>query len=164
MLGAATLVLGVVSRPLGGWLLRVHPHQVRTAIVVSAAAGCVGTLALASGSPPLALAGACVVGIAAGIPFATAFTGAAALYRTSPATAVGFVNGSGAFTVLALTPLVGIAFSRDAGVAAFVVLAVLWALDGLALPRRVAGEGRLTGVTCPRSNLYERVAPRSVKR
>jgi nitrate/nitrite transporter NarK len=135
-LGAATLVLGIVSRPLGGWLLRVHPTRVRAAIVVSAAAGCAGTLALASGSPVLALAGACVVGLAAGIPFATSFTGAARLYRTSPATAVGFVNGTGAFTVLALTPLVGVAFSRDAGVAAFVVLAALWALGGLALPRR----------------------------
>ncbi len=136
-LGAATLVLGVVSRPLGGWLLRVHPQHVRAAIVASAAVGCAGTLALASGSPALALAGASAVGLAAGIPFATSFTGAAALYRSSPATAVGFVNGAGAFTVLALTPLVGVAFSRDAGVAAFVVLASLWALGGLALPRAV---------------------------
>lgn len=137
-LGAATLTLGVVSRPLGGWLLRVHPHHVRSAIVASAATGCAGTLALASGSPPVALAGACAVGIAAGIPFATSFTGAARRHHTSPATAVGFVNATGAFTVLALTPLVGVAFAEDAGVAAFVVLAVLWALGGLALPRRVA--------------------------
>jgi fucose permease len=137
-LGAATLTLGIVSRPLGGWLLRVHPQHVRAAIVVSAGVGCAGTLALASGSTALALAGACAVGLAAGIPFATSFTGAATLYRTSPATAVGLVNGTGAFTVLALTPLVGVAFSRDAGVAAFVVLAVLWALGGLALPRAAA--------------------------
>jgi nitrate/nitrite transporter NarK len=134
-LGAATLTLGIVSRPLGGWLLRVHPQHVRAAIVVSAGVGCAGTLALASGSAPLALAGACAVGLAAGIPFATSFTGAASLYRTSPATAVGLVNATGAFTVLALTPLVGVAFSRDAGVTAFVALAALWALGGLALPR-----------------------------
>jgi nitrate/nitrite transporter NarK len=134
-LGAATLVLGVVSRPLGGWLLRVHPHRMRAAIVVSAGVGCAGTVALASGSTPLALAGACAVGLAAGIPFATAFTGAAGLYRTSPATAVGLVNATGALTVLVLTPLVGLAFSKDLGVAAFVVLAVLWALGSLAQPR-----------------------------
>jgi MFS family permease len=137
-LGAATLTLGIVSRPLGGWLLRVHPQHVRTAIVVSAGVGCAGTLALASGSAPLALAGACAVGLAAGIPFATSFTGAASLYQASPATAVGLVNGIGAFTVLVLTPVVGAAFSRDAGVAAFVVLAALWALGGLVLPRAVA--------------------------
>ena len=135
VLGAATLVLGVVSRPFGGWLLRVHPQRVRRAIVASAAAGSVGTVVLASGSPALALVGACVVGLAAGVPFATCFTGAAALYRTSPATAVGFVNATGAFTVLTLTPLVGVAFALDAGVAAFVVLGLLWALGGLALPR-----------------------------
>jgi nitrate/nitrite transporter NarK len=134
-LGAATLVLGVVSRPLGGWLLRVHPRRMRSAIVVSAAVGCAGTLALASGSPGLALAGACAVGLAAGIPFATSFTGAAGLYPASPATAVGLVNATGALTVLVLTPLVGLAFSRDAGVAAFFVLAVLWAAGSLALPR-----------------------------
>jgi release factor glutamine methyltransferase len=48
---------------LGGWLLRVHPGHVRVAIVASAAVGCAGTLALASGSPALALAGACAVGL-----------------------------------------------------------------------------------------------------
>ncbi len=42
-LGAATLVLGIVSRPLGGWLLRVHPRRMRAAVTVSAAAGCAGT-------------------------------------------------------------------------------------------------------------------------
>ena len=137
-LGAATLVLGVVSRPFGGWLLRVHPQRVRRAIVASVLAGSVGTIALASGSPALALVGACLVGLAAGVPFATCFTGAAALYRSSPATAVGFVNATGAFTVLTLTPLVGVAFAAGAGVAAFVVLALLWALGGLALPRALA--------------------------
>ncbi len=134
-LGAATLALGVVSRPLGGWLLRTQRARMRLAIVVSAAAGCAGTLALTSGSPALALAGACIVGLAAGIPFATSFTGAAERYGSSPATAVGLVNATGALTVLVLTPLVGLAFAHDAGVAAFVVLAVLWALGGLALPR-----------------------------
>jgi MFS transporter, NNP family, nitrate/nitrite transporter len=136
-LGAATLVLGVVSRPFGGWLLRVHPLRMRAAIVVSAAVGCAGTLALASGSPPLALAGACAVGLAAGIPFATSFTGAASLHPASPATAVGLVNATGALTVLVLTPLVGLAFAHEANVAAFVVLAALWALGSLAVPRAV---------------------------
>ena len=135
VLGAATLVLGVVSRPFGGWLMRVYPDRVRPAIVMSAVAGGAGTLLLASGSPALALLGSCVVGLAAGVPFATCFTGAAALYRSSPATAVGFVNATGAFTVLTLTPLVGVAFATDVGVAAFVVLAALWALGGLAFPR-----------------------------
>jgi hypothetical protein len=133
---AASFGLSVV---VGNWVVTLLE---KTAGLSSAQADVLGTatLVLASGSPPLALAGACAVGLAAGIPFATPFTEAATRYRTSPATAVGFVNGTGAFTVLALTPLVGIAFSRDAGVAAFVVLAVLWALGGLALPRHVAGE------------------------
>ena len=47
---------------------------------------------------------------------------------------MGLVNAAGALTVLVLAPLVGLAFAHDAGVAAFVVLAVLWALSRLALP------------------------------
>jgi nitrate/nitrite transporter NarK len=138
LLGAATLVLGVVSRPFGGWLLRVHPRRMGSAIVASLVAGTAGTLALASGSPTLAAVGACVVGLAAGVPFAFCFTGAAALHRGSPATAIGFVNATGALTVLTLTPLVGLAFANDASVAAFVVLAALWALGTLAVPRSPA--------------------------
>lgn len=135
LIGGATLVLGVVSRPLGGWVLRAHPDHARTAIALSAAVGALGTLALASGSVVLAVVGACVVGLAAGIPFAAAFTGAARLHPRSPATAVGLVNAAGALTVLVGAPLVGLAFQRDAGVAAFVVIAILWAGSAATLLR-----------------------------
>ena len=113
-LGAATLLLGVVSRPLGGWLLRTHPARVRSAIVLSAAAGCAGTLALASGSPALALAGACAVGLAAGIPFATSFTGAATLYPPARRPPSASSTPPVRCTVLVLTPLVGLAFAHGA--------------------------------------------------
>jgi nitrate/nitrite transporter NarK len=135
-IGALTLVLGVVSRPLGGWVLHHAPGRARVAIVAAAAIGAGGTLALTSRTPAVALAGAALVGVAAGIPFATSFTGAARLHPEAPATAVGFVNGTGALTVLVLTPLVGVGFAYDAEVAAFVALAVLWAVGGLVLPRR----------------------------
>jgi nitrate/nitrite transporter NarK len=135
-IGALTLVLGVVSRPLGGWVLHHAPGRARTAIVAAALIGAGGALALTATSPAVALAGAIIVGLAAGIPFATSFTGAARLHPEAPATAVGFVNATGALTVLVLTPLVGVAFARDAEVEAFAALAALWALGGLALPRR----------------------------
>jgi len=47
---------------------------------------------------------------------------------------VGFVNAAGALTVLVGTPLVGAAFARDAGVAAFFVMGGLWVASLLALP------------------------------
>jgi MFS family permease len=133
--GSLTLVLGVVSRPFGGWVLHRHPERVRAAIVVAALLGAVGTLALTVGSPGLAIVGALVVGLVAGISFAPAFTGAAALYPGSPATAIGFVNGFGALTILAGTALAGLAFAADAGVWSFVVLAAVWAASALVAPR-----------------------------
>lgn len=133
-IGALTLVLGVVSRPLGGWILDRYPARVRGAIVLAALAGALGTLSLAAGSAALAVVGAVAVGLVAGISFAPAFTGAAALYPGSPATAIGFVNGFGAFTILAGTALVGVAFATGAGVWAFVVLAAVWAASAVFTP------------------------------
>ncbi len=140
-IGALTLVLGVVSRPLGGWILYQRPQMMHAAVVAAALVGAAGTLALATGSAALAVAGACAIGLAAGISFAPAFTGAARLHPGAPATAVGFVNGMGAFTILVGTALVGAAFSAGAETWAFVALAVLWAASARATtgPRSPAG-------------------------
>jgi nitrate/nitrite transporter NarK len=138
-IAGVTLILGVVSRPLGGWILRAHPERARQAILASAAVGALGALALASGSVALALVGACAVGLAAGIPFAAAFTGAALLHPRSPATAIGLVNAAGALTVVVGAPLAGVAFEHDSGVAAFVVIAALWAASAVPAGRAVSG-------------------------
>ena len=91
-----------------------------------------------SRSPPgrrrLAVVGALVVGLVAGISFAPAFTGAATLYPGSPATAIGFVNGFGALTILVGTALTGLAFAEDVGVWSFGVLGALWAASALVTP------------------------------
>jgi hypothetical protein len=105
----------------------------------SALVGAGGTVALAAGPVPVAIAGAVAVGLAAGIPFAASFTGAAALFSGAPATAVGFVNGAGALTVLVVTPLVGVALAHDLGVEAFIAVAALWAASAAAVPRAFRG-------------------------
>jgi nitrate/nitrite transporter NarK len=140
-IGACTLILGVLSRPLGGWILHERPHLIRPAIVASALGGAIGTLALATGSTPLAVVGTCLIGLASGIPFAAAFTRAARLYPGSPATAIGLVNGVGALTILTGTALTGFAFSRELGIEAFLVMAALWAASAVLA----------TGVPRPRS-------------
>jgi MFS family permease len=126
--GALTLVLGVVTRPFGGWLLRHHPGQIRAAVAASVAAGAAGTACLAVASPlALALAAAAAVGLAAGMPFAFVFTAAARMHPEAPAAAVGFVNGVAALTILAGTPLLGLSFSIPGnGRIGFLVVALLW--------------------------------------
>lgn len=135
-IGALTLLLGIFSRPLGGWILRRRPDLMPTVLGASVAAGAAGTLLLAVAEPlPVALAGAVVVGVAAGIPFAPTFTGAARARPEAPATAVGFVNCAAALVIVIGTPLLGLAFSlTERGRIGFVVVAALWAVVLLVLP------------------------------
>jgi MFS family permease len=147
-IAALTLALGVVTRPLGGWILREHPGRVRLAVALSMVAGAAGTALLAAARPPaVAAAGAALVGLAAGIPFAPSFTGAAVTRPDAPAAAVGFVNGVAAAAILIGTPLLGLAFSLPGGgQAGFAVAAVLWLVPLALLPRpRELGAGAAAG-------------------
>jgi MFS family permease len=135
-IGSLTLVLGIVTRPLGGWILREHPQRARLAVGASLAGGAAGTLLLAVAQPPVVAAlGAALVGIAAGIPFSPSFTGAALLRPDAPAAAVGLVNGAAAGVILAGTPLLGLSFGLPGdGRAGFCVVAALWLATLLVLP------------------------------
>jgi fucose permease len=133
--GSLTLLLGFFTRIAGGALLR-RPDA-RLWVAGSLALGGVGSIAIAT---PLPLAGlvaaSAVVGLAAGIPFAMAFSGAAAARPDAPGAAVGFVNGMAALLIVAGTPLVGLTFSLPGeGRIGFVVLGLLAALASLATSR-----------------------------
>jgi MFS family permease len=136
IVGGLTLLLGIVTRPLGGWILRERPARIRAAVASSLVAGAAGTAALAVAAPlPVAVLGSLLVGLAAGIPFAPAFTGAALARPDAPAAAVGFVNGAASLVVIAGTPLLGLTFSLPGdGRIGFVAVAVAWAASLLALP------------------------------
>jgi MFS family permease len=120
--GGLVLFLGLGSRPLGGRLVD-RPLWIRASFVASA----LGTAALAVASPfGVAVAGAVVVGVAAGIPFAPAFAGAARVRPDAPAAAVGLVNMVAAVTILVGTPLLGLSFSLPGdGRIGFAVVAAL---------------------------------------
>jgi MFS family permease len=135
--GALTLVLVVVSRPLGGWILEAHPQRAPRALAASIVGGAAGTVALIVADPAwLAVTGALLVGIGAGIPFSPAFTGAAAARPDAPAAAVGLVNTAANLVVLVGTPLVGLSFSlAGEGRLGFAALAALW-LAALGVVRR----------------------------
>ena len=136
VVGSLALLLPILSRPLGGWILRAHPEHVRAAVALSLAGGALGSLALVAATPlPLAVAGGLLVGIAAGIPFAPAFLGAAQLRPDSPVAAVGMVNAASGAVVVAGTPLLGWSFSLPgSGRIGFGIVAVLWLGSLLAVP------------------------------
>ena len=147
VIAALTLVLGVASRPLGGWILHTRPGRIRAAVGASLVAGAVGSFALAAAKPPaLTVLGAMAIGVAAGIPFAPAFQGAARLRPDAQAAAVGFVNGAASMVILVGTPLLGLSFSLPGGGrVGFVAVAGLWALGLLLLPSTGALAGELSG-------------------
>lgn len=136
--GSLTLLLGLVTRAVGGLGLRQRPHDTQVWVAGSLLAAAAGTAALVA-APPYAVAvvAAAVIGLAAGIPFAVAFSGAATARPDSPGAAVGFVNAWAALTIVVGTPLVGLAFDAPGeGRIGFAVVAALWALAALATPRR----------------------------
>jgi fucose permease len=133
--GSLTLLLGFFTRVLGGALLRYRsgPRWVAASLFL----GGLGAIVLALPLPLPSLVGAAaVVGLAAGVPFATAFTGAAAARPDAPGAAVGFVNAWASLVIVAGTPLVGLTFSLPGDWRiGFVVLGVCAALAALATPR-----------------------------
>jgi MFS family permease len=134
--GAFTLLLGVVTRPLGGWILRERSAVMRACVAGSLAAGAAGTALLAIAEPlAVAALGAVLIGLAAGIPFAPAFTGAALVRPDAPGAAVGMVNGAASLVVIVGTPLLGLTFRLPGdGRIGFIVVAVLWVLALALLP------------------------------
>lgn len=133
--GALTLFLGIITRPLGG-----RHERNATLLRASFLVGGLGTGLLALASPAaLAILAAALVGLAAGFPFAPAFAGAARTRPDAPGAAVGLVNMTAAVTILVATPLVGLTFSLPGnGRIGFVVVAVLWALAAVSVPRKQA--------------------------
>lgn len=140
--GALTLIGGLLTRPAGGLVLQRWPERARAVVAGSVAACSLGIFVLASRAPlPVLAVAALVVGLAAGVPFAAVFRGAAGLRPDAPGTAVGVVNAGPNLFVLVATPLIGLTFSLPGdGRLGFVALAVL-GLSGLALlpPRSSLG-------------------------
>lgn len=136
--GALTLLMTGVTRPLGGWVLRRHPERTRAVVAGSLVAGALGCTALLVADPPgLAVAGALLVGVGAGMSFAPAFTGAAMARPDAPAAAVGLVNGIANGAILVATPLVGLTFAMAGeGRIGFAIIAALWLGAVALLPSR----------------------------
>ncbi len=133
--GSLALLLSFFTRMAGGPLLRRRDaaRWVAGSLLLGGAAAVVLALPL----PYAALvAAAAVVGLAAGVPFAMAFTGAAATRPGAPGAAVGFINAWASLVIVVGTPLVGLTFSLPGdGRIGFIVVGALAALAALATPR-----------------------------
>jgi nitrate/nitrite transporter NarK len=138
VVGAFTLLLGIVTRPLGGWILRTHPNLIRLAIGLSLVAGAAGTACLVIAQPNwVAVVGGVLVGVGAGTSFAAVFTGAAMTRPDAPAASIGLVNAFANLLVLVGTPLVGLTFSMSGeGRIGFAVIGVLFLAAIALLPSR----------------------------
>ena len=80
VVGALTLLGGLVTRPLGGRIFQRWGRRASPLLALSMVAGAAGTfLLLLDVSLSIRIVGAAVLGLAAGFPFAPAFSGAQAL-------------------------------------------------------------------------------------
>jgi MFS family permease len=107
LIGSLVLLLGIVSRPLGGFLRRhmgIRPLFVGSLLMI--ALGCFlllpSSISLAS-----ALTAVVLIGIGIGLPYAAMFSRAGALFPGRAAAAMGFVNMLGILMILGGAPLVG---------------------------------------------------------
>lgn len=138
--GALVLVMGVIGRPLGGWLAAGRREATARVIAVSVVLGAAGGAVLASGAPaPLLVLATAAVGMAAGLPFGPVLTAAVRSLPGSPGAAVGAMNLYAVVTIVVGAPLLGLTFSLPGdGRIGFAAVALLWAIAGAATGRAVA--------------------------
>jgi MFS family permease len=107
LIGSLVLLLGVVSRPLGGALRRhlgIRPLFIGSLFMIA-----VGCFAFVSSSISLgiALTAVVLIGMGVGLPYAAMFSRAGALFPGRAGAAMGLVNMLGIFMILGGAPLVG---------------------------------------------------------
>ena len=106
LLGSMVLLLGILSRPLGGWLAHLVP--IRTLIGLSLLLNAIACVALGWGHGiALTLVAIVALGMGCGLPYAGIFNRAAALFPGRAGAAMGFVNTVGIMMILAGAPAMG---------------------------------------------------------
>jgi MFS family permease len=136
--GSLVLGMAVVSRPLGGELSRRRPGVMGWLSALSLALCAAATVALSVPSVPVvAVLSVLTLGIFSGLPFAAVLAAGQTLRPDRPAAAVGLMNGLASSLILVGTPLLGAAIDHGSTTRALQVVAVLWLLPLLALPRTV---------------------------
>jgi nitrate/nitrite transporter NarK len=136
------LLATVVSRPLGGLIVRRRPRLVRPLTVGSLIVGAVATILIDRPGPlVLAIGITLALGLAAGIPFAAVFAITQRRRADRPAAAIGFLNAHANLIVVAGVPAVGATVGGAGLTPALFVIAGLWLIPlyGLLTDRTVPG-------------------------
>jgi nitrate/nitrite transporter NarK len=106
LMGSLVLLLGILTRPLGGWL--VHHMQTVTLLRAALLLNAVACAALAWGQWMwLTLLAIVALGVGCGLPYAGVFGRAAALFPGRAGAAMGLVNMIGIVMILLGAPAVG---------------------------------------------------------
>jgi NNP family nitrate/nitrite transporter-like MFS transporter len=106
LLGSMVLLLGIISRPLGGWL--ADRTRIRVLVGGSLLLNAAACGALAWGQRTgLTVAAMLALGTGCGLPYAGVFNRAAALFPGRAGAAMGLVNTIGILMILAGAPAVG---------------------------------------------------------
>jgi len=118
--GSTVLALGVLSRPLGGWLIDRGAVGAGALMKLTVLAGALGLGALAWPGRPLGVAAVAItaLGIASSAPYAAVMSTAGAVLPRAPGAAVGLVSGAGVLAIAVGAPVVGALFGWTGGFAA----------------------------------------------
>lgn len=127
LLGAILLMVAVLARTVGGWLVAREHTPTKLVMRVGDVAIIAGVFLLAlPGRPlPIALGGTVLVGLGVGLPYAAVFNTAAASLRTAPAAAQGLAAMGGTFGVMVGAPAMGYAVQTYGFGAAWVFVGVV---------------------------------------
>lgn len=138
LIGSLVMIAGIVTRPLSGWVMRVHPHRMRGVVIASSVLGTLATLAVAEARIlALAIVGSILIGLCSGMPFAYGYTTAARLRPDGPAVAAAMVNACGLVLIVSGIPLIGLTFALPLdGRIGFFAAAAVWAASLAFLPPR----------------------------
>jgi MFS family permease len=141
--GALTLLIGVLSRPAGGWLARPGGRAVYLVLCGGIVVGVFGALLLAAdpGSAAVALVGSGAVGIGGGLPFGIVMSYAGRGPRETAGMALAAMNTYALVAIIAATPVLGLTFSLPgSGRIGFAVAAAVCLLALTVVPATVATE------------------------
>ena len=142
--GSLLLVVAVFARPLGGYLVARGRVTTKSMMRLAQLAILLGLVGLAWPARPLsiALAGALLVGVGVGLPYAAVFNTAGASLPRAPGASQGLTAVGGTAGALVLAPLLGYAIERAGFGAAWALLAAL-SLTALACTSALRGEEEL---------------------
>jgi len=108
IIGSIVLLLGIFSRPLGGWILDHKLMTTKKLLAGSCAGLALGFIWMGlSAHVVMAVLAIIFTGIMAGLPFAGIFNAARDNCPDCPGVAMGFVNTWGAIGVMIFPPIIG---------------------------------------------------------